>query len=90
MAALPSDMLSRYLLAQARNNAWSDHRLLRACGRCPRVTAYAELAWKHRPWGLETALEARHVGSIPVNDRNTDATSAGTVRMRQDGRERGR
>ncbi|GGC18824.1 DinB family protein [Pseudoduganella buxea] len=31
MAALPSDMLSRYLLAQARNNAWSDHRLLRAC-----------------------------------------------------------
>lgn len=45
----------------------------------PRVTAYAEVAWKHRPWGLETALEARHVGSIPVNDRNTDATAAATV-----------
>ncbi|HYE41433.1 MAG TPA: TonB-dependent receptor [Ramlibacter sp.] len=45
----------------------------------PRLTAYAELAWKHRPWGMETALEARHVGSIPVNDRNTDATSVATV-----------
>lgn len=45
----------------------------------PRVTAYAEVAWKHRPWGLETALEARHVGSIPVNDRNTDAAPAATV-----------
>ena len=45
----------------------------------PRLTAYAELAWKHRPWGLEAALEARHVGSIPVNDRNTDAAPSSTV-----------
>lgn len=45
----------------------------------PRVTAYAEVAWKHRPWGLETALEARHVGSIPVNDLNRDAAPASTV-----------
>lgn len=45
----------------------------------PRVTAYAEVAWKHRPWGLETALEARHIGSIAVNDRNTDSTPAATV-----------
>ena len=28
---MPPDPLSRYLLAQARNNAWADHRLLRAC-----------------------------------------------------------
>ncbi|RYF16190.1 MAG: TonB-dependent receptor [Comamonadaceae bacterium] len=45
----------------------------------PRVTAYAEVAWKHRPWGLETALETRHIGSIPVNDLNTDATPAATI-----------
>jgi iron complex outermembrane receptor protein len=45
----------------------------------PRFTAYAEVAWKHRPWGLETALEARHIGSIAVDDRNLDATAAATV-----------
>jgi iron complex outermembrane receptor protein len=45
----------------------------------PRMTAYAELAWKHSPWGLETALEARHIGSIPVDDRNTDAAPAATL-----------
>jgi len=28
---MPPDPLSRYLLAQACNNAWADHRLLRAC-----------------------------------------------------------
>jgi iron complex outermembrane receptor protein len=45
----------------------------------PRFTAFAELAWKHRPWGLETALELRHIGSMAVDDRNTDFTSAATV-----------
>lgn len=45
----------------------------------PRVTAYAEVAWKHRPWGLETALEARHVGRIAVDDRNTDFAAAATL-----------
>lgn len=45
----------------------------------PRFTAYAELAWKHKPWGLETALELRHIGSMAVDDRNTDATSAASV-----------
>lgn len=45
----------------------------------PRVTAYAEVAYKHRPWGLETALEARHVGRIAVNDANTDFAPATTV-----------
>jgi iron complex outermembrane receptor protein len=38
----------------------------------PRVTAFAELAWRHRPWGLETALEWRHIGRLYVDDRNTD------------------
>lgn len=45
----------------------------------PRFTAYAEVAWKHKPWGLETALELRHVGDLPVNDLNTDFASAATV-----------
>jgi iron complex outermembrane receptor protein len=45
----------------------------------PRVTAYAEVAYKHRPWGLEAALEARHIGRIAVDDRNTDFAPAATV-----------
>lgn len=45
----------------------------------PRTAAYAELAWKHRPWGLETALEVRHVGKIAVNDANTDFAPASTL-----------
>ena len=45
----------------------------------PRFTAYAELAYRHQPWGLETALEVRHVGRMAVDDRNTDYTSASTV-----------
>jgi iron complex outermembrane receptor protein len=45
----------------------------------PKFSAYAEVAWKHRPWGLETALELRHVGGMAVDDRNTDFTSAATV-----------
>lgn len=45
----------------------------------PRWTAYAEVAWRHRPWGLEAALEGRHIGSIAVDDRNTDAAPAATV-----------
>lgn len=45
----------------------------------PRISAYAEVAWKHRPWGLETALEARHIGRIAVDDLNSDSTSAATL-----------
>jgi iron complex outermembrane recepter protein len=45
----------------------------------PRITAYAEVAWRHRPWGLETALEARHIGRIAVDDLNSDFTSAVTL-----------
>jgi iron complex outermembrane receptor protein len=45
----------------------------------PRVSAYAEVAWRHRPWGLEAALEARHLGKIAVDDRNTDFAAASTV-----------
>ena len=50
----------------------------------PRFTGFAELAWQHKPWGLETAVEWRHVGIIPVDDRNTDAaprTSLWAVRV---------
>ncbi|MBE7369954.1 TonB-dependent receptor family protein [Ramlibacter pallidus] len=45
----------------------------------PRLTAYAEVAYRHRPWGLEAALEARHTGRIAVDDRNTDFAPAATV-----------
>jgi iron complex outermembrane receptor protein len=45
----------------------------------PRLTAYAEVAWQHRPWGLETALEMRHIGRIAVDDRNTDFTAKATL-----------
>jgi iron complex outermembrane receptor protein len=45
----------------------------------PRATVFAELGWRHKPWGLETALEVRHTGSIAVDDRNTDAAPAATV-----------
>ena len=45
----------------------------------PRFSAYAELAYKHRPWGLETALELRHVGKMAVDDRNSDFAAASTV-----------
>ncbi|MEP6790495.1 MAG: TonB-dependent receptor [Ramlibacter sp.] len=49
----------------------------------PRASLFAELAWQHRPWGLETALEWRHVGKIYVDDRNTDAAqAAGTLALR--------
>ncbi|MDQ2988715.1 MAG: TonB-dependent receptor, partial [Pseudomonadota bacterium] len=45
----------------------------------PRATLYAELAWAHRPWGLETALEYRRVGKIYVDDSNTDAAPGSSV-----------
>ena len=32
-----------------------------------------------RPWGLETALELRHVGRIAVDDANSDSAAAATV-----------
>jgi len=45
----------------------------------PRIAAYAEVAWQHRPWGLEAALEARQIGRIAVDDMNSDATPATTL-----------
>lgn len=45
----------------------------------PRFTAYAELGWGHKPWGLETALEVRHVGKMAVDDRNSDFAPSSTV-----------
>lgn len=44
-----------------------------------RFTAFAELAWTHKPWGLESALELRHVGDMPVDDRNSDFAPSSTV-----------
>jgi len=45
----------------------------------PRASAFAELVYRHEPWGLETAVELRYVGRIPVDDRNTDSASAATL-----------
>lgn len=45
----------------------------------PRATLFAELAWEHRPWGLETALEWRRVGRIYVDDGNTDTAAGSSV-----------
>lgn len=39
----------------------------------PRTSLFGELAWQYQAWGLETALEWRHVGRIYVNDLNSDA-----------------
>jgi iron complex outermembrane receptor protein len=45
----------------------------------PDRTLFAELAWQHRPWGLETAAEVRHTGRIAVDDLNTDFAAASTI-----------
>ncbi len=45
----------------------------------PRLGAFAELAWRHAPWGLETALEWRHLGKMAVDDRNTDFAGGGST-----------
>ncbi len=48
-----------------------------------RTVLFAEVAWAHRPWGLETALEWRQVGKIYVDDRNSDvAPRAGIFGLR--------
>jgi len=49
----------------------------------PRASVFAELAWQHRPWGFETALELRGVGRVFVDDLNTDAAPGyGTAALR--------
>ena len=45
----------------------------------PRSSAFAELVYRHRPWGLETALELRYVGRMAVDDRNTDFAPSATL-----------
>ncbi|GAB3649269.1 TonB-dependent receptor family protein [Ramlibacter alkalitolerans] len=45
----------------------------------PRASAFAELVYKHRPWGLEAGIEVRYTGRIAVDDRNTDFAPAATL-----------
>ena len=45
----------------------------------PRNSLYAEVAWEHRPWGLETALEWRRVAALYVDDRNTDTAPSSSI-----------
>ncbi len=87
--------LSTYLAATYLNATYKDGFLTCATAPCtvpttqiaagnripgiPRASLFAELAWAHRPWGLETALEARHVSKISVDDRNSDTAPAATT-----------
>lgn len=49
----------------------------------PRNQWFAELAWEHRPWGLQAALEWRRTGRIAVDDGNSDfAPAAATANLR--------
>lgn len=49
----------------------------------PRASLYAELAWDHRPWGLQAALEWRHLGRVAVDDANSDfAPASRTLNLR--------
>ncbi|CAA9432632.1 MAG: TonB-dependent receptor [uncultured Ramlibacter sp.] len=49
----------------------------------PRTSLFAELAWEHRPWGLQAALEWRRVGRVFVDDANSDAApAAATANLR--------
>lgn len=45
----------------------------------PRLAAYAELVWRHKPQGLHAALEWRHTGRVAVDDRNSDFAPAASV-----------
>ena len=48
----------------------------------PRESVFAELAWQGGAWG-QPALEWRAVGSVAVNDRNTDVAGGyGTLALR--------
>ncbi|HYD74687.1 TonB-dependent receptor [Ramlibacter sp.] len=45
----------------------------------PRTQLFGELAWAHRPWGLQAALEWRRVARLPVDDANSDAAPAAST-----------
>jgi iron complex outermembrane receptor protein len=45
----------------------------------PSRTAFAELSWRAPDQSWEAAVEARHVGAVFVDDRNSDAAPAYTV-----------
>lgn len=45
----------------------------------PRQQLWLQLAWQPFGVGSTYTLEARHVGAVPVNDRNSDAAAAYTV-----------
>jgi len=42
-------------------------------------TLYAELVWRHAKRGFHAAIEARRVGSVPVDDLNSESADAYTV-----------
>jgi len=53
-----------------------------AGNRIPGIPAnsfYGELAWRHRPTGLQAALEVRRVGRIQANDLNDESVPASTT-----------
>lgn len=44
-----------------------------------RDSVYAELVWRHASSGFYAGLEVRHVGSVPVDDLNSEFADAYTV-----------
>jgi iron complex outermembrane receptor protein len=50
-----------------------------AGSRLPGVPAnvfYGELVWRHAPYGFHAAVEGRRVGSVPVDDINSESADA--------------
>ena len=45
----------------------------------PRTSVYAELQWRHLESGFSTAVEARHVSRVYVDDQNSDAAAAYSI-----------
>lgn len=45
----------------------------------PRQQGYAELKWRHAPWGLTLAFDLQHRSRLAVDDRNTEFAPGHTV-----------
>lgn len=45
----------------------------------PKTSGFAELVYREKRWGLEAAVEYRHIGNIAVNETNTDFAAAANL-----------
>lgn len=63
-------------------NDGTKNRDIKSGNRIPgtyKTQLYGELAWKYKPLGFSTALEARYNSKVYVNDTNTDAAPSYTI-----------